>query len=287
MKTKITSYYFDLDKYEEREAWRKLCNDMDAQGIKKSVFTYKYNHSYAKALEGKECVVEEEFLFDDQWNLSISGAQGIRANDFVHYATPNRKIATGYYLDVTEEMKAARAARHSCRYCGKQYTLEGGMWLSMDGRYSAAKVGERHICTACKGSSNMLRTDYDKLVLRRITDTLQGFQVTREQHDYIESMMRSGYFLREENRAQVKEHEGEEVLRCAKLRVTVLEWCKEKGFAPSSVYTHTGENWKFGLFDSIPEAAKETMHDLLKDFPAEYTLCIAGNVEVSDRRKGV
>lgn len=130
MQTVIHAYSFDMTTASGRAAYRELCERLMAQGLRKfyTISNGKTHHGMAAPISGQAIELETAHLFDNQWNTgpTANSANGLRVFDWAEDAryVNGREVTTvrtGHYLEQTDEMRAARASRVACGYCGKQY----------------------------------------------------------------------------------------------------------------------------------------------------------------------
>ncbi len=119
MKTNVTQYRFDSSNPEDLEQYQALKAKLTASGHHFfNVIASGKRFEYSGPLE-----LETAPIFADQWNsASIPGYSetGWRVFDWYEGIYPNKKIHWGYYLDLTDEMRAVRDETYSCGYCGHQ-----------------------------------------------------------------------------------------------------------------------------------------------------------------------
>lgn len=118
MKTTLHTYSLDISRKADDAAYTTLLAKL--KGRKKSVMLgFQVKDGWHEKLEAKkgEITLETEFIFDNQWNTE----DGLRLHDWMEYSYENEFIRQGYYLEITDEMKAIRDNTHKCGYCGKQY----------------------------------------------------------------------------------------------------------------------------------------------------------------------
>ncbi len=126
MKTVIHYYDFWLDSEEARTQYQKLTDELKAKGL--VLFEcvskdYEYMQKI-KALDGKEVELDLSFLFDNQWNTTpVEGISsiGLRIHDWYERIVPNHKRKDGYWIEISDEMKALRADTFRCGYCAAKY----------------------------------------------------------------------------------------------------------------------------------------------------------------------
>ena len=119
--TKLHHYCFNTRKPEELQAW----NELEAR----LTTTHRKMHSYSRESvtdTGIEFVrLEDDYLFDNQWNEEKP--KNRRLFDwYQEYRLRGPHIKQGYWLELTDEMLAARNVRYACGYCGTQVTDTGG-----------------------------------------------------------------------------------------------------------------------------------------------------------------
>ena len=120
LKTRLHRYHFNLTDATEREAWNTLHNKLLASGAHHFHAWGSVNgpeHTFDGTESVEDVELETGHIFGDQWNATTE-----RVFDWSqYYEVKGRKLARGHWLEITDEMKAARIQTLACGYCGKQY----------------------------------------------------------------------------------------------------------------------------------------------------------------------
>lgn len=126
METRIFYYYLNIDKEDEAEEYRLLCDKLRGQGLTlfDSISSQhgKWYKDTIKPLHGQTITLETECLFSNQWNTAKTetSENGLRVFDWAEGIYQNRDIKEGQYLEQTKEMDQVRKDTVACGYCGKQ-----------------------------------------------------------------------------------------------------------------------------------------------------------------------
>lgn len=114
MKTKLHTYRFDLKDPVQAAQYKAFRAERKAAGAR-----LHRSHGSGSFCDQKdrEVELETEHLFDNQWNTVDRQRVFDWAEDYQMH-TPN--IRRGHWLEITDEMRQARAARHACGWCGYQ-----------------------------------------------------------------------------------------------------------------------------------------------------------------------
>lgn len=130
MKTILKSYRLFTDNESDRLAYESIVAKMRADNVKcfRALGADKDAYYYNFAADGAEVELETKHIFNNQWNTgAIPGVSesGLRVFDWAEYAAESaglsRYFKSGHYLEITPEMREARARRGVCGYCGTQY----------------------------------------------------------------------------------------------------------------------------------------------------------------------
>jgi hypothetical protein len=140
IKTRIFTYYFNVNDEKQSAAWSALVDERKAAGAKMhESWGGKSSHfSFIdeKGLNGKEIELETDHLFDDQWNTGpVNGSEnGLRVFEFAMDAPINlpKHYKKGHYLEITEEMRAFKADWLKCGYCGHDKHKSAGLVFCPD-----------------------------------------------------------------------------------------------------------------------------------------------------------
>jgi hypothetical protein len=261
MKTILRSYRLYTSDDKERAAYETIVAKMKARGTKcfraLGESSHCYYYAFASGADGAAVELETKHLFDNQWNTApipdVSDS-GLRVFDWAEYAAEaaglSRHFKCGHYLEITDEMTAARNARGKCGYCGKQYTTP----------YPA-------ICEACI-DSEYLSEDYIKKGATRIYPVTGGLGNWRPlSSDELDALLPKWkeaqiHGATERGKARVaKERDSlaKEYARAvnnAETKFNGFTWLMDRGLNTSNVifYEHTGKfsiGWREGIAESL------------------------------------
>lgn len=125
VKTVLHAYNFNIANAEEKAQYLALVESLKAQGLR-CFETHGGASHYVPELAGP-VELETKHLFDNQWNTGpMVGKAGYRVFDWAmdsRYAHGNPNLKRGHWIEQTEEMRAVRANRCKCGYCGNQMTM--------------------------------------------------------------------------------------------------------------------------------------------------------------------
>jgi hypothetical protein len=285
--TILYAYTFETDKHVDREAYAALVKRLRAQGLRmfKSHGGAGDTHSaVGRKLDGQTIALETAHLYDNQWNSApIPGIneQGVRLFDWAENAIwlgnrENKTLKTGYYLEQTPGMIAARAERVACRYCGKQYQAPTAPTF----------------CTACRGSPYLTEKDLPLLRLVPVS-TPFGTRIAPLTDEEREELMRSytaeqitgraarDAAEREAIRAKVAgkiaeaTRKADRLIRSARVEQHGLEWLLARdmyGLIDNVIfYNHTGR-FGFGWRKPLDKARTDALLDAISEFPYPYDI---------------
>jgi hypothetical protein len=128
IKTVLHAFTFNTREPEEAAAWQALKESRKADGVKlfdticgtvaNDSQAYKYRDAF-RALDGQVVELDVEYIFDDQWNSA-----NLRLHDFYAVSVFDvRHRISGYWLEITDDMRNIRATRCKCGYCGHQMDM--------------------------------------------------------------------------------------------------------------------------------------------------------------------
>lgn len=305
IKTRIHAYSFNTSDADQSAEYRKLCERLKKEGLRKFHSHGGARHvDTARPIDGRTIELETEHLFDNQWNTApIVGVtdKGLRVFDWAEDYRPaalgeaSRKdahsvIRTGHYLEQTEEMRAARAGRVACGYCGKQYP--------------AAHVHDvPGFCGACCDSAYLTEKD---LFLTRVHPVTDGMRRTLEPLTDKERAALLPRFTDAQlrgRRARDADAEAKQRARVAKIvteakqkaaRKVVaaqreqagFQWLLDRGFwglLDNVIYYDHTDSFHFGWRskDGLPDSVVGQLLDVISEFPAAYEISTATRGKLS------
>jgi hypothetical protein len=265
MKTTVHAYRFDLTKPAGREAYAALCAKLEGMGLRKFASLPGENSRLEHLPDGLSLELETAHLFDNQWNTApVDGLsdKGIRVFDWREPVYFNNGVEIksskgGYWLEQSDEMRAARHNRYACGYCDTQADNPAGTFH--EGCLDSAYLKESDLALLrwqrCEVSSLARRPD--------LSDSERVYLVPR----YTDAQLRGNT---ERGKA-----------RAAKLRRDLttkrdgMLWVLDT-FGPAMVdncifYSHTGR-FCFGWRTPLSEAVTSDVVDKISEFPFAYTI---------------
>lgn len=268
--TKLHYYYFDISKDGERAAWRALYDRLkeshgrclEAIGSNDS----KFMRDIIKPVNGQEVTLDCGYLFENQWN-GLVNLKGARLFDWQQPIYTNRDIKEGYYLEITDEMRAIRQDVLKCGYCGAHY------WAADAPAF----------CEKCLGSIHLQESD---LRLLRLLPVGAKFGTKRDELTAAEKAELLPIFIQEQTQSKESEagkHRAAEYKRILEKRDGAIEsandeydglkWLLDKGMRLDNViyYNHT-RKFSFGWRKPLGDAEKSALLDLIAEFPFDYEI---------------
>ena len=287
MKTKLHAYHYNCGVIPQSQAYLKLrdarmktesrrddrvkfvSTAKDRSGCVFSHLNWLYSDANTSTYEVD---ISAEHLFDDQWNTaSTDDHSGYRVFDWVEYYDPhNKSVIWGHWLEVTDEMVAARQETKVCRYCWAMYGV----------KHAAHLPGNPVFCEQCLGSPYLKETDLRLLRLVNVDKKHHGkvSDLTQEESEwlkprYIEAQLRGSEERRKakmaEQRARLEKereldemkHDGMKRLLDADLDLTNVIFY--------SHYPLFKFGWRDKLSPSVAAAIAEKLQEIGFPYPTE------------------
>lgn len=282
MKTKLHHYYFRLGEPAEAKAWLDLQNQLLEKGYGPGRM-----HSWGSTTgpenknEVEEVEIEPKCLFDNQWNTTTD-----RVFDWYQYYEVNgASLARGHWLELTDEMKAARMQTLKCGYCGKHYGQDIAQ-LSFAPIHPPAPASG--FCDACLDSPYLKESELSLLRLRSLAEERdnRGRHVNRPPLTKAErEELLPRYIARQttgtDSRAKAKrDKQRADVLKEYELDTAKATterdgklWLWDKGIDLDNVifYSHTGR-FSFGWRSPVSASVESKLLDILSEFPFSYEI---------------
>jgi len=282
MKTKIYYYAYDTRKPDAAKDYAAFCEHMQATPGRGHLHdAIEAGSHIAPALNGQEIELESQHLFDNQWNTAaIEGVsdKGLRVFDWcenaIFYGGQRSEMRTGWYLDITDEMRAARRNTLKCGYCGKQKDVSTGLVF----------------CPDCLDSAYLKEAD---LHLLRLLPCDAGFGVKRAEltnaeraellPQYVEAQIYGGKARDAEKieglkKRALKEHaetlaKFARTVRAATERRDGYLYLLNNGIDTDNViyYDHTGR-FGFGWRSPVDSAVLSRLLDVMTEFKFPYDI---------------
>jgi hypothetical protein len=287
MKTKLHAYHYNCGVIPQSQAYLKLrdarmktesrrddrvkfvSTAKDRSGCVFSHLNWLYSDANTSTYEVD---ISAEHLFDDQWNTaSTDDHSGYRVFDWVEYYDPhNKSVIWGHWLEVTDEMVAARQETKVCRYCWAMYGV----------KHAAHLPGNPVFCEQCLGSPYLKETDLRLLRLVNVDKKHHGkvSDLTQEESEwlkprYIEAQLRGSEERRKakmaEQRARLEKereldemkHDGMKRLLDADLDLTNVIFY--------SHYPLFKFGWRDKLSPSVAAAIAEKLQEIGFPYPTD------------------
>jgi hypothetical protein len=289
MKTKLHTYHYNCGVIPQSQAYLKLRDArMKTESRRddrvKFVSTAKdrsgcvFSHLTLLSSDANtstyEVDISAEHLFDDQWNTaSTDDHSGYRVFDWVEYYDVHNKSAIwGHWLEVTDEMVAARQETKVCRYCWAMYGTKNETHLP----------GNPVFCEQCLGSPYLKETDLRLLRLVSVDKKHHGkvSDLTQDELDwlkprYVEAQLRGSEERRKDKMAEQRDrlerereldnmkHDGMKRLLDADLDLTNVIF-----------YSHY-PLFKFGWRDKLSPSVAAAIAEKLQEIGFPYPIDIA------------
>lgn len=285
LQTRLIPYSFDTSKTDQREAWEALKETLESKGYRcmESLSARSQDgHGVTGRNLAGEITLETAHLFDNQWNSTTHRVFDWALDARVNYGSPHY-YRSGYYLEMTDEMRAIRAEVTKCGYCGAYGTVTDGP----------------DFCTECYSSQYLEEKDLKLTRMRpinktgfgpgtefpefpelteaeqaRLTLTYKAEQGVGNTARAIKRRATLGAQTQKKLEDALKKAEQDKV--DAKTEFDAATWLLDHGIRNSIIenfifYKHTG---RFGFGWMRPLSVDETTELLgvIKDFPYAYDI---------------
>jgi hypothetical protein len=267
MQTKLHSYWFNVGNATEKAEYDALSARLKAD-LGRDFFNVISTDKNRASGNGTGTIeLDPTFLFSNQWNTTPDSPTHPNARVFDWYEEfepcGNKKIKSGHWLEITDEMRAIRQTTLVCGYCGKHYPN-----------------GQPGFCTACLDSPYLKETE---LHLLRLLPVALKFPTREPLTDSERTDLLPRYIERQttgnESRAlKAKESTRRRVIEKYTKEKQAVEneykgfmWLMDHNVNVDNVifYSHTGK-FSFGWRQSLEPSVKSKLLDLLCEFPFEY-----------------
>lgn len=281
MKAIVRCYSIDTRTESGAKAWADLCAKLEALGFHKfetlgSPDRDDYRRKI-RELDGKQVTLDIDHIFDNQWNTK----ENLRVFDWYvggEFSDPG-PLKAGYWLDHLGDVKALRATRHTCGYCGyqednPQYTFH-----------------ER-----CLASSHIQEGDLYLLRMQPISLSARPKLYPEEKAYLLPKLVRAKVFKDPDDTYTVKRAErifADErkwnAMMAKRIREHAegVEFLAEAGFNLNNFlyYNHSGV-FAFGALGApYSEAVADALQAALEGFPAHYTIQVKDGAVRTNRPK--
>jgi len=293
MKTKLHAYHFNCGDLSQSQAYLKLRDErMKSESRRHDRINFvhtdtspsgcRFSHLTELSSEGATTTYEVDLdlkhLFDDQWNTSdTEGHTGYRVFDWVEYYSPhNKSNIWGHWLEVTDEMVAARDNTNVCRYCGAQYGT------CHEGHLTAPRANPK-FCKKCLGSPYLKESE---LWMLRLTPVSQKYsrphdELSQEDLDwlkprYVEAQLRGNEERREE-RLKKQRADLEKQQQLDDMKFDGMTRLLGADIELDNVIFHDHVpvfkfGWRNGLSPSVVEAMQLKLREIEFPHPTEFVI---------------
>jgi hypothetical protein len=272
LKTRIHYYYFHADRPNEAQEYREMCERLQADSGRRFFHVIAHPGSDKRTSEqvgSKEITLELAHVFADQWNSTDA-----RVFDWYEGIYPNRKIHKGYWLEITDEMRAIRQATLTCGYCGKQ-----------------VQDNESHgtFCDRCLHLPYLIETELHLLRLlpaglfmphrEELTETERADLLPRYVKRQTEGNDSRAVKAKQKARQDV-EAKYQRESKAVEEEYQGFLWLLDHNVNLENCifYSHT-RKFSFGWRTPVSQAVKSVLLDVLVEFPYEYEIESAEGVQ--------
>lgn len=282
--TSLKAMYFNTNIYAQDVILRKLLNNMEAVGHKPE--NNEIVRRFAQALVSKERSVFADGNGRQRLELIIDGVK-LYMPSMTMVESQFHSRQTGWYVEITPEMKEAYEKQLYCKRCGTQYSSLG---LRGHGDVViAAPVYEGHFwCPHCLEDHKLQKHEFASIQLRKFCERNQhkstGYSLNIPYDDLMRRNVNNrmdGIYM---NNAEEMKAEGENLTRI-KTNLLVREWCHERGLDFKNVTTADDGAYHWFAADPINDGVAEVMHEKLVYFPAKYRLHLHNQRVINDPRE--
>ena len=271
MKTKLHHYYIsDATTPEGRAAYDEIKRQIGEQRHGNPMHCIA--HDYQPGIGVEDVELDAAHLFENQWNEA--GDKGRRLFDwFEVHELHNKRMRRGHWLEVTDEMHAARESTRVCGYCGALY---GPL-------HSPAP--ERGICTSCAGSEYLTTKYYDLLRVAPLGLNQERAPLTSEELDYLRPIIAEAQKRGEESKRQeiaartlanIRElrEEAREVIKNANNEANGRQWFYDRGFLNQEnlIYHNHTRTFSWGWRNGVNPELLSQLLAVISEFPYRYEI---------------
>ena len=231
MQLRLKTFKFDLQHAGQARDYEALKNWQRERGVRNlQVAGQTLQQPLPELLE-----LDDDHLFDNQFNTKpVADSQlGLRLFDFVVYRYPNANLRDGHYLENIEELRALRAERYVCRFCGYQ---QHGHDAPMT-------------CPKCRTSEHLSESNLPLRVLRALwNDTRPAYEsdAMAEVRRWLEDdFVATRQQLRNQKIEQLKQDYAQE-LRDLEFKLKAECFLLSRGFDTDNFIIYNGPRGSFG-----------------------------------------
>ncbi len=262
MKTRLHNYSFLMTKMGDREAYNELCERLRQDPDRH--FFHVRAEPFGKELKlpDGEYELETKHLFSDQWN----GTE-YRLFDWYEAIYPNTHLKKGYWLEITDEMRAIRQQTLTCGWCGKNYP---------------PGIDHGTFCSACLDGPHLTE---DRLHLLRLLPVAERMPERAELTEAERAELLPRYVERQttgnDSRAVVKakkiredvERKHKNKIEAAETEYRGMTWLLDHGISLENCiyYDHT-KLFSFGWREPVADTVANKLLDMLAKFEFQYEI---------------
>jgi hypothetical protein len=265
LRTKLHSYWFDIGNPDEKAAYDELFAKLSSDG--RDFFNAISAANDRAAGNGTGTVeLETKFLFSNQWNTSPESPAMPNARVFdwyEEYQLHNKKIKSGHWLEITDEMRAIRSSTLVCGYCGKHYP-----------------EGQPGFCGACLDSPYLKETELHLLRLLPVALHMPKREALTDGERvallplYVDRQTKGSDSRAVQSKIKTRKRVEEKYLKekqAAETEYRGFSWLLDHDVNTDNVifYTHT-QRFGFGWRSPLSPKVKSRLLDILCEFPFDY-----------------
>lgn len=259
MKTKLHHYSFNISDPNQKEKYLALKEKLSKEknrGKRHQVFDF--DNYLRKTRDFDEVTIDTEFLFEDQLNTE----EGLRIHNWYQAVWPNKDIKSGYYIDITPEIIAARKNQYKCGYTGKRFSKDNAPKFNLEALSNEFLEPEL---------LHMLRVEPVSAGNRRA-------KLTEEERNYlmplyVEAQTSSNNTLNLDKIIKETKQIAEKLTKQAERIKNCAKFLKQNNIQTNNmIYFNHSDLFRFGYRQSLCPEVKKALAEKLKDFPGKFEL---------------
>jgi hypothetical protein len=268
LKTTLHRYSFSLDRADDARAYAELREKLSATNGE----CFAVNGTGNDGAPEGPIELETTHLFSNQWNTAPIGesSTGYRVFDWcewIFYSNGKRtRRRSGYWLEITDEMREIRRNTNVCGYCGHQERAQRGLVFCdrcLDSPY--LKPTELHL-------TRMMSTEHAWPEREPLTDAERAHlmpEYVRRQTTGADS--RNAQRLVKQRANVVAKHE--KAISDATSERDGMLWLMDRGFPIDNViyYNHVGR-FGFGWQSPVSDEVASEILGWISEFPFPYQI---------------
>lgn len=262
MKTTLHTYYFNLEKPEDREPYHQLKTRLEKEiGRGHRMHSIKSDRNFNP--EAGEIEIEPEHLFGNQWNTNKGRLFDWYEEAIFCDGRENKLIKRGHWLEITPEMNELRRNTLQCGYTGVQFPAQKGYVFNET--------------RAALGSPYLKESELYMLRLLPISEEFPQDRKPLTEAErahllplYIAAQTKTNAKAREEQLAKI-EADFQKTIFNATTERDGFKWLLEHGVQIENCiyYDHLGK-FSFGWRSPYTGDARLALLEAIKGFPFEY-----------------